>query len=340
MIQYLKYLLFPFSLLYKSITSLRNLLFDLNILPVFHPKIGTIGVGNLTVGGTGKTPVVDYLLQLFQDKNIGVISRGYGRKTKGFLEITDLNNAESVGDEPFMLFKNNPNVSFFVSENRVEGYKKSLTLNKKLDLILFDDVFQHRYIQTKLNILLCDFTRPFFEDFILPMGLLRESRKGAKRASLVLVTKCPIDISDEVKLSFTSKIRKYTKSEVFFANFENQPPQNIDLDKIADREEVILISGLANNLNFRKEQNKSFNIIKHFEFKDHYVYKKSDIDEVFLEYPNKKIVTTEKDYVKLEAFLSEKDKKKVYVVKQEVKVFEEEKFKLRIFDILNSTISK
>ena len=340
MIQYLKYLLFPFSLLYKSITSLRNLLFDLNILPVFHPEIGTIGVGNLTVGGTGKTPVVDYLLQLFEDKNIGVISRGYGRKTKGFLEITDHNNAESVGDEPFMLFKNNPNVSFFVSENRVEGYNKSLILHKKLDLILFDDIFQHRYIQTKLNILLCDFTRPFFEDFILPMGLLRESRNGANRANLVLVTKCPIDISGEEKFRFTSKIKKYTESEVFFANFENQQPKNIDSERVAERDDVVLISGLANNLNFRKEQNKSFNIIKHYEFKDHYAYKKSDIDEVFLEYPNKKIVTTEKDYVKLEAFLSEKDKKKVYVVKQKVKVFVEEKFKLRIFDILNSTISK
>jgi tetraacyldisaccharide 4'-kinase len=315
-------------------------LFDQKILPVFEPEIDTIGIGNLTVGGTGKTPVVNYLLNLFQDRSVGVISRGYGRKTKGFLEISENCTPETVGDEPFMLFKNNHKVNFFVSEKRVEGYKEAKQIYPNLDLFIFDDVFQHRYIKTKINILLCDFSRPFFDDYVLPTGLLRESRNGANRANLILVTKCPKDISEETKLFFRSKIKIYTNSEVFFANFENLQPANSYGEVINNSDEVVLISGLANNLNFKREQEQNLRIHKHFEFKDHHAYSMREINEILKEYPNTKLVTTEKDYVKMDAFLGDLQKKKIFVAKQKVNVFDEENFKLRIFDILNSTISK
>ena len=214
MLQFLKYLLFPFSLLYKGITSLRNLLFDFKILPSFQPPLPTIGVGNLTMGGTGKTPIIDYLISILSSPRIGVISRGYGRKTKGFIALDSESKPENVGDEPFMLSKMNPGVNFFVSENRVEGYKKATDAVKDLGIILFDDVFQHRYVKAKINILLCDYNRPFYEDYVLPTGLLRESRFGAKRADVIIVTKCPETISESQKMRLGEKLQLTVRSRL------------------------------------------------------------------------------------------------------------------------------
>lgn len=336
MLQFLKYLLFPFSLLYKGITSLRNLMFDIKILPSFEPPLPTIGVGNLTVGGTGKTPIIDYLISILSSHKIGVISRGYGRKTKGFIAIGAKSSPENVGDEPFMLSKMNPWVNFFVSENRVEGYKKATDAVNDLEIILFDDVFQHRYIKPKLNLLLCDYNRPFYEDYVLPTGLLRESRSGAVRADLVIVTKCPETISDVKKENIRRKIAAYCSEQtpVFFANFKSQTPNNSENKLLKNGIKVVLISALANNEGFRKGLETDFEIVKHFNFKDHHHFKQADIRQIMTELPDANFVCSEKDFVKIEPLLSSSELLKFFISRQKVVLFEEESFKKLILELL------
>lgn len=336
MIQFIKYFLFPFSLIYKGITSLRNVLFELRILPSFEPTKPTIGVGNLAAGGTGKTPIIDYLISIFPKNNIGIISRGYGRKTKGFIEITQESNSQTVGDEPFMLYSKNKNQHFFVSENRVEGYEKALRKYPNIDLLLFDDVYQHRYLKPKVNILLCDFNRPFYEDYVLPTGYLRESRYGAKRASIIVVTKCPVTITDIDKKDIVDKIHRYTiaKNPIFFASFESIVPQNgfgIDLKL---KSSVVIISGLANNFGFRKGLESDFHIQYHFQFKDHYNYSKNDIETFFNSFPESNFVCTEKDFVKIKPLLDPNLLKFFYISTQKVNLFEEDAFKKLILQLL------
>ncbi|MCP9764500.1 tetraacyldisaccharide 4'-kinase [Lacihabitans soyangensis] len=336
MLQFLKYLLFPFSLLYKGITSLRNLLFDIKILPSFEPPLPTIGVGNLTVGGTGKTPIIDYLISILSKQKIGVISRGYGRKTKGYISIDTNTSPEKVGDEPFMLSRMNPEANFFVCENRVVGYSKAVNAVKDLEIVLFDDVFQHRYIKPKLNLLLCDYNRPFYDDYVLPTGMLRESRYGAKRADIVIVTKCPEAISGTQKNEIRGKIAPYCSKNIpiYFASFKSQIPNNSENTLLDPHSKVVLISGLANNSGFRKGLEKDFNILKHFEFKDHHNFKKSELQLIISEFTDYNFVCSEKDFVKIKPLLSSLELPKFFVSRQKVELFEEESFKKLILAVL------
>ncbi len=339
MLQFLRYLLFPFSLVYKGITSFRNLLFDFEILPSLDIPLPSIGVGNLTVGGTGKTPIIDYLIKMVSDKKTGVISRGYGRNTKGFIELNDHSNVKDVGDEPFMLQKKNKNIKVFVSENRVEGYKKAMECNSNLEFLLFDDVFQHRYVKPKINLLLCDYNRPFYEDYVLPTGLLRESRSGAKRAEIVVVTKCPVNLSITRQNEIKDKIQKYSleKTPIFFAHFKSESPQNQYNESLETGSKIVLISGLANNEGFRNTLQADFEILKHHEFKDHHDYSKTDIGQIISEFRDTYFVCTEKDFVKIEPFLGDDEIGKFFVSRQKVMFFDEIFFKKLILQSLGFT---
>jgi tetraacyldisaccharide 4'-kinase len=336
MIQFFKYLLLPFSLIYKGITSLRNLLFELKVLPTFEPNIPTIGVGNLTVGGTGKTPIIDYLISFFPNNKIGIISRGYGRKTKGFLQINSKSSSKEVGDEPFMLFCKNSDKAFFVSEDRVEGLKKALVIEPNLDIILFDDVFQHRYLKPKINILLCDYSRPFFEDYIIPTGLLRESKSGAKRADIIIVTKCPVNISETERGLWADRIRKYTKKNTptYFAVFQSLPPSNIENAILTKKSKVVLISGLANNKGFKSGLEQHFEIEKHFTYKDHHDFSKEEVADILSFFPNSNFVCTEKDYVKIKPLVNPEFLPFFYISEQKIRIINEKELKKEIFDQL------
>lgn len=336
MIQFFNYLLFPFSIIYKGITSLRNLLFELKVLPTYEPNIPTIGVGNLTVGGTGKTPIIDYLISIFPKNKIGIISRGYGRKTRGFLQINSNSNSKEVGDEPFMLFCKNSNKAFFVSEDRVEGLKKALAIEPHLDILLFDDVFQHRYLKPKINILLCDYSRPFFEDFLLPTGLLRESKSGANRADIIIVTKCPEYISETERGLLADKIRKYTKKNIptYFAVFQSLPPSNIENAILAKKSKVVLISGLANNKGFKSGLEQNFEIEKHFAYKDHHDFSKEEVADILSFFPNLNFVCTEKDYVKIKPLVNPEFLPFFYISEQKIRIINEKELIKEIFDQL------
>jgi len=287
-------------------------------LKEYAPEVFTIGVGNLTVGGTGKTPMVNYLCRLLRDRHIGVISRGYGRKTKGFLPVTAESPPETVGDEPCMMARHNPGVRFFVAEDRVNGYRLAHAAAPEIDTFIFDDVFQHRYLQPHLRILLSDYQRPFYRDHVLPYGRLREARAGARRADVIVVTKYTGHPGGQEAI--ISDIRAYSRPDVpvFFAAYAPEPPVNVQQEVLPYGEEVILVSALANNTQFYRQQAENYTVLKHFTFRDHYKIPAAKIREI-LE-PGKPVITTEKDMVKIRELLSPGDLPHFYVPEINVKM--------------------
>jgi tetraacyldisaccharide 4'-kinase len=329
-------LLIPFSWLYKFITSFRNLLFDLGILKTLKPDIFSIGVGNITTGGTGKTPMVDFLVNKLPGQSKAVLSRGYGRKTKGFLKVDASQNPDTVGDEMYMLYKKNKG-SFYVCENRVEGYRQIKKENQSHGLLILDDVMQHRYIRPQIMILLSDYNRPFYKDFILPAGLLRESRMGAKRADLVVVSKCKFSMSLEEKQAIMADLKPYLapNTSVFFALYEGSEPRNIANQIIEKRKKIVVLSGIANNHSFLSQTESHFNVFKSFFFKDHYSYNVEDIQNIIEQAHNLPIVTTKKDWIKIEPLLDEVEKYKFFMVDIQVIIDKEEEFLKLINDKIN-----
>lgn len=311
---------YPLHLIYKGITSFRNYLFDKGILEEYVPEIFTMGVGNLTVGGTGKTPMVNYLCHLLPDRQIGVISRGYGRKTKGFLPVTGESSPETVGDEPCMMARHNPGVRFFVSEDRVRGYRLAHNAHPEINTFIFDDVFQHRYLKPRLRILLSDYHRPFYRDHVLPYGRLREACTGADRADVIIVTKCPENLVKEEKEAIIRDIRVYSGPDapVFFAVYSPGPPVNELRQVLPYGEEAVLVSALADNDLFYRQQTVYYRPVHHFSFRDHYRIPETKIREI-LAY-NKPVITTAKDMIKIRALLRQEDLPHFYVPEIKVKM--------------------
>lgn len=303
--QLLRYLLFPFSLIYIGITQLRHLLFTLGILKQRHFKVPVIVVGNLSTGGTGKSPMIDYLLKLLsvQFKSAS-LSRGYGRKSGGFAVVKPDSKTQLVGDEPVMLKMLNPAADIFVHENRVEGIEMILANQPATNVILLDDAFQHRYVKPGLAILLTTFDEPFYSDFVLPLGNLRELRNNAKRAQVIVVTKCPVLTNEQMEF-IRKKISKYSSGKVFFAGigygkpvalFENFPfPDSI--------EQLLLVTGIAKPYSLSDQCRSIAQKVSHLAFKDHHAYTMADFNRIaenFNSFATQKkvVLTTHKDAVK------------------------------------------
>ena len=215
------FLLAPFALIFRIITGIRNLLYDYRVFRSSKAPIRTLIVGNLSVGGTGKTPMVEFLIQnLGADFNVVSLSRGYGRKTRGFLRATSKSTASEIGDEPLQIFRKfDGKVPVFVGEDRVAALEKIAGISANFELAILDDAFQHRRLQGDIYCLLTPFSSPFSGVFILPMGRLRESRSGARRADFLIVTKCPDALSSEEKEKTIGELRPYLKDHipVFFS---------------------------------------------------------------------------------------------------------------------------
>ena len=202
-------LLFPFSLLYAAITGLRNYFYDKGWLKSFGFKVPVIAVGNLSVGGTGKTPMTEYLVRLLkEDHRVAVLSRGYGRKTKGFIIAGKESNSKELGDEPYQYFKKFDDIQVAVDEDRVHGVNCLLGRDMPPELVLLDDAFQHRRIRAGLYLLLTSYGKLFSEDWILPTGNLREMKSGAKRAQVIVVSKCPENLDESEKKSIAGRLRQ------------------------------------------------------------------------------------------------------------------------------------
>ncbi len=298
--QLLRKIAFPFSLLYGLVVYLRNLCYDKGIFKSNSFKTPIVCIGNLSVGGTGKTPMIAFLLNIFKgDYKVAVLSRGYRRKTKGFLLATKNSTVAELGDEPFQLYSKYKNITLAVDANRSNGIKNLENLVKP-ELIFLDDAFQHRKVKPSIAILLTTFSKPYFNDCYLPTGDLRDSKKEAHRAALIIVTKCPDSITKRDKERIISLInpKKYQKvlfSKLAYDNHLIGVDKKIPLTDL-DKKPFSLVTGIANPeplVAYLKSIHLSF---KHFEFPDHYFFKESDIAKFS---KNEIIITTEKDFAKL-----------------------------------------
>jgi tetraacyldisaccharide 4'-kinase len=306
-----RWYLYPFSVVYHIVTGIRNTFYNWGILKSTPFKTPIINVGNLSVGGSGKSPMVMYLSELLsKNRRTGVLSRGYGRITKGY-EVTNYDsNYKTVGDEAMQLFQRFKNKFVIaVSEDRVAGATK-LIYDMDLEALVLDDAFQHRAIKAGFNILMTDFNDPYFKDFILPAGDLRESRIGVKRANIIMVSKCPPDLTDEKKRYYISRIKPQYGQKVFFSSInydENVYSHNQQLpDNNLAYYDILLITGIANPKPLEQHLSKFSSKVKHLKFKDHHNFTKDDIQNIMKEYKKlgeyRLILTTEKDYVRLKTF--------------------------------------
>ena len=305
----MKYLLYPFSLLYGWVTSLRNHLYDLGIQKSVQFDINVISVGNLSVGGTGKSPMVEYLINLLDTNSHkpATLSRGYKRKTRGFRLASDEDNASTLGDEPYQFWlKFKKKVPVAVGAERVMAIPEILFEHEDRDVILCDDAFQHRPLRANLNILLSTFDKPFFDDHLLPMGMLRENRKGAKRADALVFTKCSGEVASH-KNKYIEKASQYLRkgTPVFFTRINYQPPIEIFESNKPFSADILLITGLADSLQIVDYVIDKFNLVKHMAYGDHHDYKDKDVDLIIKSFNelsqqwNISILTTEKDFVKI-----------------------------------------
>ncbi len=271
-------LLWPISLIYGSIAGLRRLYFEL-----FNKRtsveIPTIIVGNLTVGGTGKTPMVLYLADLLmEDYHLAVLSRGYGRRSKGFLEVEKDSQSEEVGDEPKEIKLQQLQIPVYVAENRLEGLSNIISLHPEVNLVLLDDGFQHLPLRGKVNILLCNFHRPFYKDFVMPAGRLREFKLVAKGVDMIIVTKCPTDLSIDDACEMELILKRYCR-QIFFTSYNVTTPNLlIGKGEIHLGEAVILITGVAEGKKVRDEL-KDVDVVKHFNYLDHTNFGMKELQE-------------------------------------------------------------
>lgn len=306
LMKFLRFLLFPFAIIYDVVTSIRNLFFDIGVFKQTAFKTPVIVVGNLSVGGTGKTPQIEYLIRLLKDSfKVAVLSRGYKRKTSGFVLLNDKHTALDVGDEPLQYFKKFTNINVAVDANRVEGVQ-NLMQEKSPEVILLDDAYQHRKIKGSFYILLTKYNHLFMDDFLLPTGNLRESRSGAKRADVLIVTKCPSNLDLTQQEFIRKKLKKYQK-EVYFTAISYGKIQSkknfITVDDLK-KYQVLLITGIANPnplLQYLDENQIHFN---HLKYADHHHFSSIEIKDIMKKFDEirstlKIILTTEKDYTRL-----------------------------------------
>ncbi len=306
-----RWYLYPFSVVYHMVTSCRNFLYDVGLNKYTKFKTPIINVGNLSVGGSGKSPMVMYLADLLSKHGrTGVLSRGYGRATSGYMITNYDSNYKTVGDEAMQLFERFKNRFVIgVCEDRVYGAKKMIS-DMDLDILLLDDAYQHRAIKAGFNILMTTYSDPYFKDYLLPAGNLRESRAGADRAQVIMVSKCPTDLTEEKKQYFISRIRPKAHQKVFFSSIaydENiYGKEKVLPDNNLAYYDILLITGIANPNPLIKHLAKFSKRVKHLKFKDHHNFSDADVKNIMNEYKKlgeyKIILTTEKDYVRLKTF--------------------------------------
>lgn len=303
----LRFLLFPLTLIYDLVTRVRNYFYELGLFNSKSFDIPIIAVGNLSVGGTGKTPQIEYLIRFLQNNyKTAVLSRGYKRNTKGFILLNNTHTSEDVGDEPLQFFKKFPKVHVAVDENRVNGIQE-LQQKKSIDIVLLDDAFQHRKVKADCYILLTKHDDLYTDDFVLPTGNLRESKLGAKRAHIIVVTKCPTDLSTEKQQAIKRKLKVTPKQHVFFSNIsyhnKTSGKLNIPLEALNDYE-ILLLTGIANPAPLVSFLKAKGNKVDHLKYSDHHRFTLKEIDTITAKYnaisSDKKILlTTEKDYMRL-----------------------------------------
>jgi tetraacyldisaccharide 4'-kinase len=298
----LRKILFPFAVLYGFITGIRNFLFDFGILKSYTFELPIIAVGNLSVGGTGKTPQIEYLIRLLSEGyNVATLSRGYKRKSEGFLLADATSNAEVLGDEPFQFYTKFKNIQVAVDANRKNGIEQLLLQKLRPEVILLDDAYQHRKVKAGFYVLLTSYGELYCDDFMLPTGNLRESRSGAKRANVIIVTKCPSNLSLAEQNSIKNRLRIAGNQELYFTNIEYDEfiYSEKEVRKVKDiaSTDKLLLAGIANPASFFTYLQTANDVC--MDFPDHHHFSEKDILDIRNKSRNKIIITTEKDYVRL-----------------------------------------
>ncbi|GAA4025910.1 tetraacyldisaccharide 4'-kinase [Flavobacterium cheonhonense] len=304
---WLRKLLFPIAVLYGFITSIRNYLYDKGILKSHAFDVPIIAVGNLSVGGTGKTPQIEYLIRLLSPQyKVATLSRGYKRKSKGFILADASANAGALGDEPFQYFQKFPQIQVAVDADRRNGISQLLAQKDKPDVILLDDAFQHRKVKAGFYILLTAYDDLFCDDWMLPTGNLRESRSGAQRADMIIITKCPNTISEIAQEKIRQKIGLDKPIFFSFVDYDDQVYSATDSLSVSEikNKTKILLAGIAKPkpfFDFLKAENDMV-----ISYPDHHHFSNAEIEALKSQAGEKIIVTTEKDFVRLEAAILRK----------------------------------
>lgn len=301
-----RFLLFPLTLVYTPIIWIRNKMFDFKILKSITFDIPVISIGNISVGGTGKTPHSEYIINLLKDEfSVALLSRGYGRKTKGFLIADEKSTSFDIGDEPRQIKQKFKDITVAVDGNRVRGINK-LMENTELNVAILDDAFQHRYVNPGMNILLIDYNNPITNDYILPMGNLREPASEKDRAHIIFITKTPENIKPIRRRIIEKDLNLYPYQSLYFTNFKYGKLKNIFYKKEAELDnntDILVVTAIANSKPLIKYLSKKVNSINELRFRDHHIWTKSDFEKIKTEFDkisgnNKLIITTEKDSVR------------------------------------------
>ncbi len=304
----LRKILKPLSFLYGEVVKTRNKMYDNGSLKSTKFNIPTIVVGNLSVGGTGKSPMIEYLIRLFkEDYKVAVLSRGYKRTSKGFQLASKTTKVEEIGDEPMQFYRKFNDIIVAVDADRVNGIQQLKKLENPPQIVLLDDAYQHRKVQAGFNILLTPYYNLYVDDSMLPSGDLRENIEGAKRAQVIMVTKCPDELDEIKQFEITKKLKIDLTQTAYFTKiaydeFVYNHQNKMEVQQLKDYH-VLLVTGIANTTpltDFLKREEIQF---QHLKFKDHYNFKKKDLESIetsFSKIVDKKkiILTTEKDYVR------------------------------------------
>lgn len=307
MFSLVRYLLYPFALIYGAVVWLRNRLYDSGFFSSVEFSVPVICVGNLSVGGTGKTPHVEYLVRLLQyEYQVATMSRGYKRRTQGFLLADEKANALRIGDEPMQYHLKFPDLAVSVAEERMTGIPYLLQRRPDVDVVLLDDAYQHRSVKAGLNILITDHARPFYDDYILPFGRLREGRNACRRADVILVSKCPSGLSHEAAAAIRGRIAPLPHQRVYFSAIRYDTPYTFLTREPAAPTfgHVLLVCCIARPEPLVRQVEGRAAGVHVLSWPDHHYFLSRDLEEIQAAYDNwnvsdKVIVTTEKDAARL-----------------------------------------
>jgi tetraacyldisaccharide 4'-kinase len=321
--QSIRFLLLPIAVVYGVVIWVRNKLFDRNILKSTSFNLPLICIGNVSVGGTGKSPMTEYLLELLQNRyKVATLSRGYRRKTKGYALASPQTTALDIGDEPMQFHLKYPRIAVAVGEQRIEAIPQLLQDRPETQVIILDDAFQHRHVKAGLNILLTDYNNLYTRDFYLPTGDLRDSRGSARRAQLIVVTKCPEDLDESGRQKVVAEIKPLENQQVFFATLSYGTPYHIISNAARPLHkdmEVLLACGIANPKPLKaylEGQTATYEIMA---YKDHHIFSIDDLNALIRRFDGmpegqKIMLTTEKDGVRLLKFRNELETLPLYVL--------------------------
>ena len=325
-------LLWPFSLLFRMVTGIRNFLYDKGIIPSEEFGIPVICIGNITVGGTGKTPHAEYIISLLgREFRTALLSRGYMRKTSGFRYVTPSSGAADSGDEALQISRKFPGTIVAVNSDRINGIKTILRDYPDTDVIILDDGFQHRRLRPGLSILLTDYSRLMTRDSLLPYGRLREQASQRKRAGTIIVTKTPADISESERIAISNELRTAKDQKIFFSTIsygtlqpvfeEYAHPMDLPTEKERNERAAVALTGIASPGPLINHLGKYFAEIRHLRFPDHHSFTRRDLEKISKAFESvslssKIIITTEKDAVRLReiSYIDDSLKKTLYFI--------------------------